>query len=165
LAAKRGSGIVDLDMPGFALGRFSPTAVPVPGSVAPAKFSPDGRWIVFSTGTPRNEDRGIYVQPFPGPGLRKQISGAPGVPAWRKDGKEIVIADNRGVWSVRVEPTTGGLRFSNPELLFSGLRWPAGSILAANPLAVSSDGSRIYFAQAVEQTESDFIGILMQWAK
>ncbi len=124
------------------------------------RFSPDGRWIVYVL-----SDGSAYVQPFPGPGLRTQIAAVRGYPAWRKDGKEIVIADRRGVWSVTVERAGSGLRFGRPELLFSGLRWTNGMVGASLPLAVSRDGSRIYFAQAVEQpADSAVINILMGWA-
>ena len=55
------------------------------------RFSPDGRWIVYNARS-NGERRGIFVQPFPGPGLRRQISS--GIyPVWRKDGKEIIYLD------------------------------------------------------------------------
>ncbi len=162
--ASRG-GALTLDLQDFRMNRPSPRITPVPGPAGHAEFSPDNRWIVFSIGFGQTQERGIYVQPFPGPGLRKQITGTPGIPVWRKDGKEIIIADNRGVWSVRVKGAGGGLRFEAPELLFAGLRWPANYNLPANPLAVSRDGSRIYFAQALEQSDSNAIGILMGWAR
>ena len=44
-------------------------------------FSPDGRWVVYSISGPGD---GLYVQPFPGPGRRRQIaSGAARRPVWR----------------------------------------------------------------------------------
>jgi len=123
-----------------------------------ARFSSDGRWIVYRvTGT------GIYVQPFPGPGLRTQIANFSGFPIWRKDGKEIVIYDGGGVWSVRVDAAGGGLRFGAAELLFSGLRDSVGHTGSAQPLAVSRDGSRFYFLQPVEQPESGVIHVRMGW--
>src|SRR5262249_48104717 len=52
------------------------------------EFSPDGRWIAFSSiETGRHE---IYVRSFPGPGGQWAISTAGGVtPKWRADGKEL----------------------------------------------------------------------------
>jgi hypothetical protein len=37
---------------------------------------------------------------------------------WRKDGKEILYLDRDRVWSVRVNPSGGEVRASDPELLF-----------------------------------------------
>ncbi len=128
-------------------------------------FSPDGRWIVYTVRGKEGVFSGmIFVQPFPGPGFRTQIFGARGFPIWRKDGKEIVIVDQRGVWSVRVESAGGGLRFGSPELLFTGLRWPVGAVARSSLLAVSRDGSRIYFPQAVEQPNPNVIYVRMGWA-
>jgi len=103
---------------------------------------------------------GIFVQPFPGPGLRRQIATARGTVQWRRDGKEIIYASRGGIYSVGVDTVGGGeLRFGAPVLLFSGLRVPAGENLADQPLAVSRDGSRIFWPQAVEQPGSDVIQI------
>ncbi len=123
-------------------------------------FSPDGRWIVYGI------DDGVYVQPFPGPGLRTQIAASTGrnYPVWRKDGKEILFADHAALWSVTVQKAGSGLHFGAPEQLFSGLRLPNGLNGSSHPLAVSRDGSRIYFVQAVEQpANSNFINILSGW--
>jgi eukaryotic-like serine/threonine-protein kinase len=51
-------------------------------------FSPDGRWVAyFSLGAAPPE---IFVQPFPGPGGRRQISSSGGVhPAWSRIGREL----------------------------------------------------------------------------
>ncbi|HTX35691.1 MAG TPA: protein kinase [Bryobacteraceae bacterium] len=126
-----------------------------------ARFSPDGRWVLYGT------RGGSYVQPYPGPGLRTQIARVDGFPVWRKDGKEILIADrwNMEVWSVQVAASGGRLSFGHPELLLSGLRWPNGLNGGSLPIAVSRDGSRIYYAQAVEQpADSNVIHILTGWA-
>jgi Tol biopolymer transport system component len=51
-----------------------------------ARFSPDGKWIVFTFGGPGE----IFAQPFPGPSGRIQISSAGGAQArWSRDGKQI----------------------------------------------------------------------------
>ena len=48
-----------------------------PGMEVFGKFSPDGKWIAYQgTGGPNGGD--IFVQPFPGPGGRIQISSAGG---------------------------------------------------------------------------------------
>ncbi|MDQ2950228.1 MAG: protein kinase [Acidobacteriota bacterium] len=54
-----------------------------------AQFSPDGKWIAWCG--PRGYLPGeIYVQPFPGPGGRLQVSTTGGgQPRWSRDGKQI----------------------------------------------------------------------------
>ena len=129
-----------------------------------AGFSPDGRWIVYSQ---QQMPSGIFVQPFPGPGLSRQIANVRGrgFPLWRKDGREIVIFDGQGVWSVRVSGGGVGIRFGVPELLFSGLRRPVGYNAATRPLAVSRDGSRFYLPVPPKQPDSGVIHVGIGWVK
>jgi Tol biopolymer transport system component len=55
-------------------------------------FSPDGRWLAYSsaeTGTPE-----IYVQPFPGPGGKVPVStGGGGFPIWSPHDRELFFLD------------------------------------------------------------------------
>ena len=84
-----------------------------------ARFSPDARWIVYQAAGQAGQDRGIYVQPFPGPGLRKQLTNTGEYPAWRKDGKEIVYLDAHSIWSLPVDTSSGEVRAGVPApLLF-----------------------------------------------
>src|SRR5262249_9601806 len=81
---------------------------------AQAKFSPDGKWVVYSFGRERAR---IYVQAFPFGGLRTQITPDRGAdPVWRGDGKEIVYRWNSSLYSVRVEIHGSQFKASEPEL-------------------------------------------------
>jgi hypothetical protein len=122
-------------------------------------FSPDGHWIVYASRSGDRQSGGIFVQPFPGPGLRRQIAATYGPLRWRGDGKEILYESQGGIYSVAVDTVGGELRFAAPVLLFSGVRVPAGLNTSQRPLAVSRDGSRIFWPQATEQPGSDVIQI------
>jgi hypothetical protein len=117
------------------------------------QFSPDGRWILYS-------NDGLFVQPFPGPGPRRQISDENGPAAWRGDGKEILYVAGEAVKSIAVQ---GGPEpvFGVPQKLFSGVRQNMSSVSrnATSPLAVSRDGKRIFWLQAAEQPESNVIHV------
>ncbi|MGH9317676.1 MAG: TolB family protein, partial [Thermoanaerobaculia bacterium] len=66
-------------------------------------FSPDGRWIAYASNESGRFE--IYVQPFPGPGGKWQISTAGGTaPVWRRDGKELFyLALDRKLMAVEVK--------------------------------------------------------------
>jgi Tol biopolymer transport system component len=71
-----------------------------------SRFSPDGRWIAYVSGeTGRLE---VYVQPFPEPGPKVQITkDGGGHPLWSPDQRELFF-DNNGqmfVASIRTEPS------------------------------------------------------------
>jgi Tol biopolymer transport system component len=51
-------------------------------------FSPDVRWIAYTTN--EGGQNNIAVQPFPGTGGKYQVStSGGGQPVWRADGKEL----------------------------------------------------------------------------
>lgn len=56
-----------------------------------ARISPDGRWVAYQSSEPggtRPDE--VYVQSFPEPGAKKQVSTMGGnVPRWSRDGKEL----------------------------------------------------------------------------
>ena len=59
-----------------------------PANEIQARFSPDGRWVAFTSDESGREE--VFVVPFPGPGGRIQISNEGGTdPRWRRDGTEI----------------------------------------------------------------------------
>jgi hypothetical protein len=123
-------------------------------TIVNARFGPDGRWILYYA-TSRDAG-GIYVQPFPGPGLRTQIASGGNYALWRQDGGEIVYLDiHQGTphaWSVPVTMEGATPRFGAATPLFS-VRLPADTYGDRMFWAVSRDGSRFYVAQAVDQPD------------
>src|SRR5262249_45057311 len=69
------------------------------------RFSPDGHWVAYQSNEPGRFE--IYVQPFPGPGVRSQVSTAGGTdPRWQPDGKELFFIAPAGklmATSVRIQ--------------------------------------------------------------
>jgi serine/threonine-protein kinase len=82
------------------------------------KFSPDGKWVVYcsmESGRPE-----IYVQPWPGPGAKIQISAEGGTdPMWRRDGKEIFYRNASKMMAVPVS-TGASFQAGRPQLLWEG---------------------------------------------
>ncbi len=51
-------------------------------------FSPDGRWLAYSSNEPGIAE--VYLRPFPGPGARLLVSTGGGrFPLWSRDGREL----------------------------------------------------------------------------
>jgi Tol biopolymer transport system component len=102
-------------------------------------FSPDGRWLAYQS---NESGRGeIYVQAFPGPGGKWQVSSAGGVePAWRADGKEIYYgAPEQKLMAVDI---TAGESFQAgvPHPLFQARVQPVTNV--RNHYLPSADGQR-----------------------
>jgi hypothetical protein len=131
--------------------------------VSNARFSPDARWIVFDVPASPGQPGGVFVRPFPGSGVRRQIAQAGSYPTWRRDGKEIVFLSQQKVWSIRVAGAGEAATFSPPEPLFDV--GPYVGVSDISVFAVSRDGSRFYLPQAVPQPGSDLIHVRMGWLK
>jgi serine/threonine protein kinase len=123
-----------------------------------AAFSPDGRWIVYAG---LAADSGVFVQPFPGPGRRRQVAPAGRYAVWRGDGKEIVYLHDNAVWSIAVATAGDELRFGDPVQLFGSLQPAPGSHAGARPVAVSPDGSRFFIPQGTEQPDTNVIHVML----
>jgi hypothetical protein len=84
-----------------------------------ARFSPDSRWVAYeSNETGRME---IYVQPFPGPGPKMQVSEGGGrLPRWRRDGSELFyVAADRRLMTASVSRRGSRLETGTPRALFT----------------------------------------------
>jgi hypothetical protein len=86
------------------------------------EFSPDGRWLAYgSNASGRNE---VYVQPYPEPGPRQQVSLEGGEsPAWSPTGRELFFLsprDSDGMRQMMVTDVRPGstLTLGKPSRLF-----------------------------------------------
>src|SRR5438132_3084181 len=97
------------------------------------QFSPDSKWIAYQSNESGRLE--IYVQPFPRPGGKFQISTNGGAqPRWNKNGKEIlyVSADSKMMSApVKLSPDGQSLETGTPAVLFP-LRIAGGTQPSAN---------------------------------
>jgi eukaryotic-like serine/threonine-protein kinase len=116
-----------------------------------AFFSPDGRWIAFtSSESGRNE---VYVRPFPGPGGRVKISSDGGAePAWSPDRKELYYRSGDRLMAVRVE-TTPIFAAEAARVLLTDRYARGGNESNPREYDVSPDGTRFLFLKPDETKE------------
>ena len=84
-------------------------------------FSPDGRYLAYTSDESGDDE--IYIQTFPGPGAKVTVSRSGGhEPVWSRDGSELFFRNGRAVWAAAVTPgaSSHGLDVSEPTLLFDG---------------------------------------------
>jgi Tol biopolymer transport system component len=125
------------------------------------RFSPDGRWLAYiSNESGRFE---IYVQPYPGPGGKWQISTEGGTePAWNPNGRELFYRSGDRMMAVDIA-TQPGFAAGKPRMLFEGPYEPAP---ITNPnYDVSPDGQRFLMLKPVEREQAvpTQINVVLNW--
>jgi serine/threonine protein kinase/Tol biopolymer transport system component len=118
-----------------------------------ARFSPDGRWVAYqSTETGQNE---IYIQPFPGPGPKVQVSvGGGTLPRWRRDTAELYyLAPDRRLMAVSVAQSGARLETGPPRALFA-----LSTTTAYEP---SPDGRKFLVTAVVSHASP--ISVILNW--
>jgi Tol biopolymer transport system component len=128
---------------------------------APA-ISPDGRWVAYVSNESGRPE--IYVQTYPGPGGKWQISSGGGTEAlWNRNGTELFYRNRRRMMSVAVS-TAGGFSPGKPTQLFEGdyeiVEFPATGV----GYDVSSDGQRFVMVKELPQTrDATQINVVVNW--
>ena len=125
--------------------------------IAP-QFSPDGRWLVYvSDESGRNE---VYVQPYPGPGGKWQISTEGGTePVWARNG-ELFYRNGDKMMAVATN-TKGNFTADTPKLLFEGHYATYNTMPAYD---VTPDGQRFLLAKTAEQGPQE-ISVVLNWTE
>jgi len=128
-------------------------------------FSPDGRYVVYSSYEAGGSE--IYVASFPSFALKKRVSeGGGSFPVWARGGKEIFYrASDRTLTAVDIR-TGADIVLGDRKPLFK-----FGIGAAGNRFAVSADGQRFLINEYVEQasapktvTETPELTVVINWS-
>ena len=118
-------------------------------------FSPDGHWLAYASNESGRTE--VYVQPYPGPGPRQQVSTDGGTaPAWSRDGRELFYTTTQTTGGqatfTKMMAVTVGLRptftAGAPRVLFQG---NYGATAGIRGYDVTADGRRFLMVQQKER--------------
>jgi eukaryotic-like serine/threonine-protein kinase len=125
------------------------------------RFSPDGRWLAYVSDESGRAE--IYVQPYPGPGGKWQISTEGGrEPVWNPNGRELFYRSGDKMMAVDVT-TQPSFTAGKPRVLFKGQYVP--TVTTPANYDVSPDGQRFLMLKPVEQAEAAAtqISVVQNW--
>jgi serine/threonine-protein kinase len=125
------------------------------------RFSTDGRWLAYASNESGRYE--IYVQPYPGPGGKWQISTEGGTePAWNHNGRELFYRSGNKMMAADIA-TQPSFAAGKPQTLFEG---PYERSPATSPnYDVSPDGQRFFMLKPSEQEAAapTQINIVLNW--
>jgi serine/threonine-protein kinase len=125
------------------------------------RFSPDGHWLAYTSNESGRYE--IYVQPYPGPGGKWQISTEGGTePAWNSNGRELFYRSGDKMMAVDIA-TQASFAAGKPRMLFQG---PYERTAATAPnYDVSPDGQRFLMLKPADTGESapTQINVVLNW--
>jgi eukaryotic-like serine/threonine-protein kinase len=134
-----------------------------PGNQTEAAFSPNGRWLAYSSDESGRPE--IYVQPYPGPGGRWQIStDGGGEPVWNPNGRELFYRTRDKMMAVDVA-TQPSFLAGKPRMLFSSGLYQS-SPNGFHFYDVSPDGQRfLMIKQSEEAAALTQIVVVQNWSE
>ena len=126
------------------------------------QFSPNGKWVAYQSNEAGHFE--IYLQPFPGPGDRIQVSAGGGQHVrWARNGSELFfIAADQRLTSIRVTVGANGK-------LVPGIPVPLfrteldSSFLTRQQYVVSPDGQRFLINAATDAIDPPSITLILNW--
>jgi serine/threonine protein kinase/Tol biopolymer transport system component len=127
------------------------------------RFSPDGHWLAYVSDESGRWE--VYVQPYPGPGGKWQISTEGGMePTWNPKGGELFyrLGDKMMSVSVAIEPT---FKAGKPRVLFEKHYEPTP---ATGPnYDLSPDGQRFLMLKPSDQETAApiQINVVLNWSE
>jgi Tol biopolymer transport system component/predicted Ser/Thr protein kinase len=125
------------------------------------QFSPDGRWLAYVSDESGHFE--VYVQPYPGPGGKWQISAEGGLePVWNPNGRELFYRSGDKMMAVDISAQSG-FTVGKPRMLFEGRYLPTPATFPNYD--VSPDGQRFLMLKPSESAESapTQINIVQNW--
>ena len=122
-----------------------------------ATVSPDGRYVAYES---NESGRGeIYIQSFPEPGVRAQVTrDGGGAPLWAAN-SELFYWNGDRLFAVPVG-TTSELTIGEPEALFTVSRYTTNT---SREYDVTADGRRIIIAKIPEASEPREVKVVLNW--
>ena len=110
------------------------------GNEASPAFSPDGKYVAYSSTTTGRRE--VYIRTVASPVRKWTVSVDGGItPRWRRDGRELFYLAGPRMMAVPVKPAGAGLTIGTPVMLFEepALTWNGADAFRYD---VSADGQR-----------------------
>ena len=125
-----------------------------------AQFSPDGRWVTFTSNEAGRED--VYVQSFPDPATRRIVSSAGGAyPRWGPRGGELFYqAPDGRLMTIPIRLAGSSVELGTPSVVMRLVNAPG---IHPYPYDVAEDGRILALTPASGDVQDLTLTVLMNW--
>jgi len=131
-----------------------------PASEREPRFSPDGRWLAYTSNESGRDE--VYVRPYPGPGGKVQVStNGGGQPLWSKHGAAIIYRHEQSFMRADVQPTPA-FTVAQPTLLLSG-DFDSGPVAGQTSYAASPVGDQLLLVRPVASPVTSSLRVILNW--
>jgi Tol biopolymer transport system component len=128
-----------------------------------ARFSPDGKWVAYSSNETGNWE--VYVSAFPNPVGKWQVSRGGGEePRWRRDGKELFYLSGDGKMMAVAVGSGSNFGAGPPATLFQTHRRQPVSAMDFFSYDVTADGTRFLINTRLDEPNAAPLSIILNWA-
>jgi hypothetical protein len=135
--------------------------------VRDAQFSPDAKWVAYESNESGRWE--VYVQRFPGPGLKTAVSINGGAqPRWRDDGRElyfIALDDRLMAVSVGLPASGDTPQIGAPSPLFMTHVGGAAQVLSRHQYFAAPDGQRFLMSTILDGGPATPITLILNWRR
>jgi len=102
----------------------------------------------------------VYVQRFPGPGEKVQVSTDGGdSPTWSRDGRHVIYETLDTLWAVDIA-SSPNFRVGKSQMLYHGQIWNE----AAGPnYALTPDGKRLVVVERGKDSAQNDLNVVLNW--
>jgi serine/threonine protein kinase/Tol biopolymer transport system component len=129
-----------------------------------ARFSPDGRWLAYSSDESGRPE--VYVRSVSSPDSKWAVSTEGGAyPTWRRDGLELFYLDPEGTLNA-VDLTPGpAFHAAAPHALFQTGLGQVSTSGAGADYAFTSDGQRVLLKTALQSADASQVTVVLNWTQ
>ena len=143
--------------------RAAHSFVETPFEERDGQFSPDGKWVAYQSNESGHTE--IYLQPFPGPGDRIQVSSGGGQqPRWgRRTNELFYVAGDSRLTSVPVTFAAAGRVTIGHAVALFRTQFEGSFLQTRQQYAVSADGQRFLFNFQTDAIDPPSITLILNW--
>ncbi|MBL7961791.1 PD40 domain-containing protein [bacterium] len=124
-----------------------------------AVFSPDGKWVAYTSDESGQEE--VYVRPFPGPGGKWQVSTDGGVlPRWPRYGKELYYLSRNTIMAATLTLQATSITVASIRPVFKIRPITTGTIYD-----VTTDGKQFVINTRIDPTDTPPITMVINWGQ